>query len=514
MTGGTTALEVWDDSVGVDHLWTNGNLGEAVPDVMTPATWSVVSMFVSRAMTTSAVPGARAFGRIQGRVYLDLSVIVSLAATFGVPSRRVLASMQPIFGTVSPAIAVPLVDMPRARTALALLRSSVRGARRARAARLDLDTFLPALPLRCDQLRTTIAGTRDPRELAARWSGDVEPLLGAVGDLMDVVRRDGKALVAVPTRLTRLVGATDATTLTSGSPGVEHLASLGPLIGLSQLERGEIDRATYSRRYGHRSPHEFELSVPRPAEDLDRHITLLRGGPDPHELLARREEARRAAWQRLVETRPRRVEGARRGLAAWTRAARMREQVRSEGMRVFWVAREFVLRAGVLTGLGDDAFLLSVQELLDALTGAPVTADIGTRRATYEHYRSLPAPPPLVRGSAAAPATPPSATVRGTGASAGIVAGPVRVLEDVADAEALRPGEVLVTAVTNVGWTPLFPRAAAIVTDVGAQLSHAAIVARELGIPAVVGCGDATATLRTGDRVRVDGTLGSVQRLP
>lgn len=76
--------------------------------------------------------------------------------------------------------------------------------------------------------------------------------------------------------------------------------------------------------------------------------------------------------------------------------------------------------------------------------------------------------------------------------------------------DALRPGDVLVTAVTNVGWTPLCPRAAAVVTDIGAPRSHLAIVARELDNPAVVGCGDATTRLRTGDRVRVDGGRGTV----
>jgi pyruvate,water dikinase len=75
----------------------------------------------------------------------------------------------------------------------------------------------------------------------------------------------------------------------------------------------------------------------------------------------------------------------------------------------------------------------------------------------------------------------------------------------------LQPGEILVTTLTNIGWTPLFPRAAGIITDVGAPLSHDAIVARELGIPAVVGCGDATRRLRTGDQVRLDGTRGTVE---
>ena len=75
------------------------------------------------------------------------------------------------------------------------------------------------------------------------------------------------------------------------------------------------------------------------------------------------------------------------------------------------------------------------------------------------------------------------------------------------------PGEILVAAQTNIGWTLIFPRAAAIVTDVGAPLSHAAIVARELGIPAVVNCNSATTRLRTGDRVRVDGVRGIVEIL-
>ncbi len=68
------------------------------------------------------------------------------------------------------------------------------------------------------------------------------------------------------------------------------------------------------------------------------------------------------------------------------------------------------------------------------------------------------------------------------------------------DAAQFGDGEILVTTVTNIGWTPIFPRAAAVVTDVGAPLSHAAIVARELGIPAVVGCGNATMRLHSGVR--------------
>jgi phosphoenolpyruvate synthase/pyruvate phosphate dikinase len=106
----------------------------------------------------------------------------------------------------------------------------------------------------------------------------------------------------------------------------------------------------------------------------------------------------------------------------------------------------------------------------------------------------------------------PGAIVGAAGA-AGSAEGLVRRLDSPEDGERLLPGEILVTAQTNIGWTLLFPRAAAVVTDVGAPLSHAAIVARELGIPAVVGCTNATARLRSGDRVRVDGGRGIVEIL-
>ncbi|MFE2478763.1 PEP/pyruvate-binding domain-containing protein [Streptomyces sp. NPDC059389] len=106
--------------------------------------------------------------------------------------------------------------------------------------------------------------------------------------------------------------------------------------------------------------------------------------------------------------------------------------------------------------------------------------------------------------------TPAADTVAGSPASAGVVEGVARVVATVEEGEVVRPGEILVTTVTNIGWTPLFTRLSAIVTDVGASLSHASIVARELGIPAVVGCGNATTRIRTGDRIRVDGGRGTV----
>jgi pyruvate,water dikinase len=101
----------------------------------------------------------------------------------------------------------------------------------------------------------------------------------------------------------------------------------------------------------------------------------------------------------------------------------------------------------------------------------------------------------------------------GQGASPGRATGRVRIVNSVADFDAFEPGEVLVARATAPAWTPLFERAAAVVTDGGTLAAHASLVAREYGIPAVVGTGDATRRLKTGQLVTVDGTAGTVEIL-
>ena len=104
----------------------------------------------------------------------------------------------------------------------------------------------------------------------------------------------------------------------------------------------------------------------------------------------------------------------------------------------------------------------------------------------------------------------PAALVTGTPACAGRATGAVRVILGPEDFGTLAPGDILVCPYTNPAWTPLFQRAAAVVVDTGGIGSHAAIVAREIGIPAVMGTGDGTRVLATGQRVVVDGTVGTV----
>jgi pyruvate,water dikinase len=113
----------------------------------------------------------------------------------------------------------------------------------------------------------------------------------------------------------------------------------------------------------------------------------------------------------------------------------------------------------------------------------------------------------------ASPDGPGSSTLTGFAGSPGAVEGPARVIRDVGQISELQEGEVLVAAVTSPSWTPVFGKVAAAVSDIGGIMSHAAIVSREYGMPAVVGTGDATSRIKTGDRLRVDGDSGTVEIL-
>jgi pyruvate,water dikinase len=94
-----------------------------------------------------------------------------------------------------------------------------------------------------------------------------------------------------------------------------------------------------------------------------------------------------------------------------------------------------------------------------------------------------------------------------------LVQGPARVVRTLAEAQALRQGEILVCAATDPNWTPLFAIAGALVTDAGGSLSHAAVIAREYRLPAVVGTHTATRMIRTGQIVEVDGLNGVIRLL-
>jgi phosphohistidine swiveling domain-containing protein len=243
-----------------------------------------------------------------------------------------------------------------------------------------------------------------------------------------------------------------------------------------------------------------------------------------------RQAAETAAFEALASS-PRRLRAFRRLLADAQHLVPIREE-QTEELTIAWpVMRRAVLRIGdALAERGviaepDDVFFLTRVEALTALDGAPLppTVDVPGRRSLRREQARL-VPPRLVGRMnrmiqrvwdsfpgliGARPSD--QALVSGVPASPGRATGPVRVIRGPDEFDQLLPGEILVAPVTAPAWTPLFTRAAAVVTDVGSAAAHASIIAREYGIPAVVGCGDATARLRTGMRVTVDGSTGNVE---
>lgn len=170
---------------------------------------------------------------------------------------------------------------------------------------------------------------------------------------------------------------------------------------------------------------------------------------------------------------------------------------------------------GVLTQ-PNDIFNLRYPELQSlahpwppsAETQERLAAAVRARIAKREELGETPEMPPLPATVSTEDAA--DAIARGTPGSPGVAEGPVRIVRGPADFGSLLPGEVLVAPFTNPAWTPLFGRIAAVIVDAGSAMSHAAIVAREYGVPAVMGTGNAIANLRNGQLVRVDGTRGLV----
>jgi pyruvate,water dikinase len=165
-----------------------------------------------------------------------------------------------------------------------------------------------------------------------------------------------------------------------------------------------------------------------------------------------------------------------------------------------------------------DVFLLTMPELLADGLPADIGEQVSLRAAQRRDYLATDLPDlwegmPERIAVADPNAEPTNSLVTGTPVSPGVVEGIVRLVLDPAAAEPLEPDEVLVCRTTDPSWASAFMLASALVIDIGGAISHGAIVARELGIPCVIGTRTGTAALRTGDRVRVDGGRGEVHVL-
>lgn len=295
--------------------------------------------------------------------------------------------------------------------------------------------------------------------------------------------------------------------------------------------------AAFLVRYGHRALAEIDLGVPRWSEDpapvltamatyLARAETLqtpdaqFRATATQAEATVRTlvQRAARRNWLRgrvisLLLGRGRALAGLRElpKFLVVLLLARVRTLIGSVG--------EELAHAGWLEQ-PDDVFFLTLPEVRTALQskGADLQTVVRERRATYDYERQRQHLPRLLLSDGTepeikTPATEDGEMLKGTPASAGRVTGRARVVLDPVGAH-LEPGEILVAPATDPGWTPLFLTAGGLVMEIGGAISHGAVVAREYGIPAVVGVAGATERIRNGQEITVDGTAGIVLITP
>jgi len=367
------------------------------------------------------------------------------------------------------------------------------------------------------------------RKLVDKWCGDPDGTLQN-----DLIACQGGIISAEPARRMMLLAgmarqdASLRSVLASGS--------------LAEIERSmpppfRSEYHAYLEKFGDRCLEELKLES---ATLHDDPLLLLRSVAR----LAERDALSASRSADLAASATQRVDVALRGnrLRRWlfdfvigqTRdRVRDRENLRFERTRVFGRVRRIFVELGKrLHALGvldeaRDIFFLEAEESMGFVEGAAVTTNLRTlAKLRKEEFAGFANDPPSDRfetlgvvyaGNAfqAVRASVPAAgdERKGIGCCPGVVRGRARVILDPRNA-VIHPGEILVAPRTDPGWIMLFPGAAGLLVEHGSLLSHSAIVAREMGIPAVVSVPELTSWLKTGDEVEMDGSTGRVTRLP
>ncbi|HEY1968680.1 MAG TPA: PEP-utilizing enzyme [Pseudonocardia sp.] len=525
-----STIEDWNplhEGAPTDSHWTTTNVGEAMPGVLTPLSWSMWRPVGKALPELAHAVGAIDDGerrRLTDPAHQPMRIFYGRAA-FQVEFFAMLGDRLP--GTTGPEAARSLLGrIPEDLTYQPTKRRYPAVALRFPA------TFLKA-----------------PRQVAAATAATAGWYQAGIAAVPELDRRDATSLlVEAQQRLVKLVtlqtiavvaglqpvhdaldklvtktGIGDVATLSGGS-GAEMVGLVGDLWRVS---RNDLDLDTVVREHGFHGPLEGELSSRVWREDhtpLERLVSDYAGRPaqdDPHE----RERRRRAG---AAELRPQLLAAlpaaqrptARAILALAARRLPLRGVVKASLLQAFDVARAAARRIGThLAQDGtlaepDDVFYLTVDELTGQLpSDAPDL--IGRRRERREYYRRIDIPSDWRGTPEPSARTEDDAEVveslTGIGVSAGMTEGIARVVTD--PSEDIEPDGVLVASTTDPSWSSLMFVSKALVVDIGGALSHAAVVARELGVPCVVNTRVGTRVLRSGDLVRVDGKAGTVEVL-
>ncbi|GAA4753861.1 hypothetical protein GCM10023328_41500 [Modestobacter marinus] len=481
---------------------TTAGIGETLPGLLPPLVWDVSSFLVEEALRTGLsrlweLPGDRCGAhefvrRVQGRAALDLDLLK--AAARAVPGGSEAELERQYFGAALPG-ADEGVPARWWRTG----RVQLRGAAARRAAIAEAAVVVPAVD----------AVLAAPPELSELADGAVlayrQRLLDLGARAMTAEFAVASAAVAAYRELERTLAghlgeepaAAAVQRVTTGAGRARSrsaTASAAVFAGPTWAERGVAALPAQPGRRDERDRARRDLEAELQSRPAWRRVRILTG--------------------QVVDVR---VHVLRRLITDATDGLARREQVKAavlalggEVRRVHLELGSRLVRAGVLE-TATDVDLLSAAELPAALRGGPPPPAVLARRQRWLRQRAgdVPLPVRFTGSPSTSPAEPPSGDVlTGWAASPGRHTGRARVVREPVP-DRLQPGEVLVAAATDAGWSPLFLRAGAIVVERGGPLSHAAIVARELGLPAVLNLAGAT-TVLDGRWVTVDGDTGVV----
>jgi len=533
---------------------TRANVGEVLPDPVTPLTAATVMAFLEHAFHDVArragllPPDPAPFLVLyRERSYLNLSLCLEMGRRL--PGFDASDMERLILGAGAGGgmrARVPMRAWPRLVRVLARLQrmgrqlpaeiDAAREAVRSLPSRAAVETSAPAELLAMLDGLDRAGAIVAPAHVAT--SGACGVRLALLGRLLD-------ALVpgdAAP-RVNRLV---------TGLPGLESAAPVEALETLAAEVRAQpewiawlaqpaVDAAAawrrheapaglgprldeFLRRWGHRGVSEGELRAASWEDDPAPLLAALgarAASPRPPGFRARAAEQLGRADESALLARlgPLRAALLRRTISGAREWVTRREATKSLAIAMVDHGRDLVRAAGRrLAAAGalaseDDVFFLTGDELRAALRGsAPSPAAVPRRRRRWERAAALPAPREVDLDAAeAAPAG--EGALAGLGVSAGVGVGPARVVFP-GEVARLEPGEVLVAPVLDAALGPLLASAAGAVAEMGGLLSHGAVVARELGVPCVVDVKDATRRIRSGERVLVDGGSGRVEPWP
>ncbi|GIW72288.1 MAG: phosphoenolpyruvate synthase [Planctomycetota bacterium] len=375
------------------------------------------------------------------------------------------------------------------------------------------------------------------KRLTARWLGGLDPNLQN-----DLLAGEGNLESAEPTKeLIRLAG------LAAREPALRALIEQTPPADLLEALKQSPHRAFYEEveryidRFGFRCMNEMKLEEIDLREDPSYLFVCLknylRAGTTDRETYERREQQLRQRAEAQVR---RALRGWRKWVYLWSlkharKAVRNRENTRFARTRIYGVARTMFNAMGAdLVGRGvlerpRDIFYLTLEEIYGIHQGTLTAYDlkdlVALRKRAYERFATRELRPRfLTRGPVywqnryleepEAPELEPDAEhdLKGLPCCPGVVEGVVKVVHDARD-DLVLAGEILVTPRTDPGWVPLYPSVSGLLVERGSLLSHSAIVAREMGLPAIVSIRGLLRTLRSGMRVRMDGKAGTVKIL-